>query len=439
MQFNGKRLELSPYLHSNELEPLKVKISACLEGKGGEVSVRSRAAELGQAYLGLNDEGRYKFLNLLITDFSIDHDQVRKSAEALFKDLTPQERDSVEDNLRQQLTPPYLTLLTQFNALPQGIKFLVDLRSDVMRLSKQHKELNQLNEVLHTQLCSWFDIGFLNLQKINWNAPAALLEKLIEYEAVHKVESWDDLHNRLGENRRCFAFFHPSMPEEPLIFVWVALVDEISDNVKSILETNHQETTNEQPSTAIFYSISSAQKGLAGVSLGNFLIKRVVDELCRECPSLEKFATLSPVPGFSTWLKERSRTPEVELFSEDELSAFSDAGVTPEQLLTDVAWLSDAAISEIAKEPLQRLLAKYIVEEKRTNGIASNPVAHFHLSNGAIFERINWKGDISEHGLDQSFGMMINYLYDLKFIDKNHEQYIDKGVISQSKKIQQYL
>ena len=311
MQFNGKRLELSPYLHSNELEPLKVKISACLEGKGGEVSVRSRAAELGQAYLGLNDEGRYKFLNLLITDFSIDHDQVRKSAEDLFKDLTPQERDSVEDNLRQQLTPPYLTLLTQFNALPQGIKFLVDLRSDVMRLSKQHKELNQLNEVLHTQLCSWFDIGFLNLQKINWNAPAALLEKLIEYEAVHKVESWDDLHNRLGENRRCFAFFHPSMPEEPLIFVWVALVDEISDNVKSILETNHQETTNEQPSTAIFYSISSAQKGLAGVSLGNFLIKRVVDELCRECPSLEKFATLSPVPGFSTWLKERSRTPEV--------------------------------------------------------------------------------------------------------------------------------
>jgi len=439
MQVSGKRLELSPYLHTNEHEPLKVKIAACLEGKGGEVSARARAAELGKAYLELNDEGRQKFLCLLITDFGIDHDQVRDTAEALFKDLTAESRRYVEDKLREQLNPPYLTLLTQFNALPQGIKFLVDLRSDVMRLSKDNKELNQLNEVLHTQLCSWFDIGFLNLRKIDWNAPASLLEKLIAYEAVHRVASWKDLHHRLGDNRRCFAFFHPSMPEEPLIFVWVALVDAISDNVNAILDTDQTEATREQPSTAIFYSISSAQKGLAGVSLGNFLIKRVVDELRGECPSLEQFATLSPVPGFSKWLKKNLTETDNEVFSEEEIAALTKAGLSAQSLVTDASWFSDKSVCDVAKEPMQRLVAKYIVEEKRNNTAAADPVAHFHLSNGAIFERINWMADISEQGLAQSYGMMINYLYDLNAIDKNHEQYITNGAIPQSKQILQNL
>lgn len=437
--FSGKRLELSPYLHADEHEPLKVKIAACLEGKGGEVSARARAAALGQAYLSLNDEGRQKFLSLLITDFGIDHDQVRSTAESLFKDLTHKERNDVEEQLRQQLTPPYLTLLTQFNALPQGIKFLVDLRSDVMRLSKENKELSQLNEVLQKQLASWFDIGFLDLRKIDWDAPASLLEKLIEYEAVHRVESWRDLHHRLGENRRCFAFFHPQMPEEPLIFVWVALLDEISSNVTAILDTSQDETTLEQPSSAIFYSISSAQRGLAGVSLGNFLIKRVVDELRRECPSLDKFATLSPVPGFSNWLREKIQQADSDTFTEEELEAFETAGITIPTAVENALWHNDKTISDTVRAPLQRLLAKYIVEEKRSNGNAANPVAHFHLSNGAIFERINWMGDVSEHGLNQSYGMMINYLYNLDTIDKNHEQYIDNGEISRSKQIQQYL
>ena len=439
-QFSGKRLELSPYLHADEIEPLKVKVTACLEGKGGEVSARARAAELGSAYLGMNDEGRYKFLQLLTTDFDIDHDKIRQTAEALFTDLTTERRIEVEEQLRDCLTPPYQTLLTQFNALPQGIKFLVDLRFDVMRLSKEHPELAPINEILHKQLRSWFDIGFLELKNINWNAPAALLEKLIEYEAVHRVESWDDLHHRLGQNRRCFAFFHPSMPEEPLIFVWVALVDELSANVNALLDASHHEVEIDNPSTAIFYSISSAQKGLTGVSLGNFLIKRVVDELKKECPSLTNFATLSPVPGFSTWLKRLAMQEDSELLTAEELETLKLAtDKTFNELLNDTTWVSDEKVSDAMREPMQRVLAKYIVKEKRENGNAANPVAQFHLSNGAIFERINWLGDLSEHGISQSFGMMINYLYDLSVIDKNHEQYIEHGDIAQSKQIQKYI
>lgn len=438
--FSGKRLELSPYLHADEIAPLKTKITACLEGKGGEVSARARAAELGGAYLSMNDEGRFKFLKLLTTDFSIDHNEIRQTAEALFTDLTQERRIEVEEQLRNCLTPPYQTLLTQFNALPQGIKFLVDFRFDVMRLSKEHPELSPINEVLHKQLRSWFDIGFLELKNINWNAPASLLAKLIEYEAVHRVESWDDLHHRLGQNRRCFAFFHPSMPEEPLIFIWVALRNEISSNVNNLLDTSHQEQEIDNPSTAIFYSISSAQKGLAGVSLGNFLIKRVVDELKKECPSLVNFATLSPVPGFTAWLKRLAAQDDSELLTKEELESLKlTTDKTFNELIEDTVWLSDEKICAVMKEPMQRVLAKYIVKEKKGNGNASNPVAQFHLSNGAIFERINWMGDLSEHGITQSFGMMINYLYDLNVIDKNHEQYIEHGDIAQSKQIQKYI
>jgi len=404
------------------------------------VSARARAADLGEAYLGLNDEGRHKFLKLLITDFGVDHDAVRHTAEALFSDLSSERRNEVEVQLREHLTPPYQTLLTQFNALPQGIKFLVDLRSDVMRLSKEHPELSPINEVLQNQLRSWFDIGFLELKNINWNASASLLEKLIEYEAVHRVESWDDLHHRLGQNRRCYAFFHPSMPEEPLIFVWVALVNEISDNVNALLDTSHHEIENDHPTTAIFYSISSAQRGLSGVSLGNFLIKRVVDELKKECPSLVQFATLSPVPGFSTWLKRLAAQPDSDLLKDDELEALRLATErTFAELLDDPTWVSDEKISDALCEPLQRVLAKYIAKEKKDDDKTSNPVAHFHLSNGAIFERINWFGDMSERGISQSYGMMINYLYDLDVIDKNHEQYIENGEIAQSKQIQKYV
>lgn len=438
--FAGKRLELSAYLHEDELHPLREKIQGCLESKGGQVSARARAAELGKAYLELNEEGKGKYLSLLVDEFGVDHDQVRETAEALFSDLDPSARAQAEQKLRKQLTPPYLTLLTQFNALPKGLKFLVDMRSDLLKLKRENPDLAPIEAELRNQLSSWFDIGFLDLKRIDWNAPASLLEKLIAYEAVHRVESWIDLHHRLAENRRCFAFFHPRMPEEPLIFVWVALVEELSDNVDTLLDTSQSEDIEETDHTAIFYSITSTQKGLSGVSLGDFLIKRVTDELKRDLPQLTEFSTLSPIPGFSVWLNKQIETDQDSIFSSanhDSIAAVTDRKL--EDLLATPDWLEDEAITGVMQALLKPLAARYIVDNKKGGNRALDAVAHFHLSNGALVERINWMGDTSKRGIAQSYTMMVNYLYDLNKIEENHEKYIENGSITKSKTVESLI
>lgn len=437
--FVGKRLELSPYLHENELAPLSEKISACLESRGGQASARARAAELGNAYVGMNDEGRRKYLQLLVEKFGLDHTAIRRTAEALFSDLDPTRRNEIETELRRQLTPPYLTLLTQFNALPQGVKFLVDMRNDLISFRREYPELEPMNQLLQEQLSSWFDIGFLDLRRIDWNAPASLLEKLIKYEAVHRIESWTDLRHRLAENRRCFAFFHPSMPDEPLIFVWVALVSELSDNVDELLDPNQSEQIDENTNTAIFYSITSTQRGLSGVSLGDFLIKRVVDELRQELPELKVFSTLSPIPGLSNWLENDwlQNSDEEPLLNEEDSEALAAAtDLSFEKLLTTRDWLEDEKVCAALKRPLCVLAARYITQQKRGNR-ALDAVAHFHLSNGAIVERINWLADTSERGKTQSYTLMVNYLYDLDRIESNHEDYIGNGIVVQSREVNQ--
>lgn len=435
--FSGKRLEVSAYLHDDEVKSLQEKIKACLESKGGQVSARARAAELGKAYLNLNDEGKVKYLNILASEHGIDHDQVRITAESLFADIPAEERIRIEGRLRKQLTPPYLTLLTQFNALPNGLKFLVDMRKDLIQLKKDHPHLSVIEAELKIQLSSWFDIGFLDLKRIDWNAPASLLEKLIAYEAVHRVKSWVDLHHRLAENRRCFAFFHPRMPDEPLIFVWVALVNELSDNVGTLLDVNQSVSMEETDDTAIFYSITSTQSGLAGVSLGDFLIKRVTDELQRELPQLKRFSTLSPIPGFAKWLTAQLEdSQESTVFTDEQRTRISEHTVLSiEALLEGQDWYHDEAIAPVMKEILTPLAARYITEEKRGGHRALDSVAHFHLSNGARVERINWLGDISERGKTQSHTIMVNYLYDLEDIEGNHEQYIETGSIATSKEV----
>lgn len=432
--FSGKRLELSAYLHEDELPSLREKIQDCLDSKGGQVSARARAAELAKAYLGLNDEGKAKYLTLLADEFGVDHDQIRQSAETLFTDLGSTERWSAEQQLRKQLTPPYLTLLTQFNALPKGLKFLVDLRADLLKLKTEHPTLAPIEAELRTQLSSWFDIGFLDLKRIDWNAPASLLERLIAYEAVHRVKSWIDLHHRLADNRRCFAFFHPRMPDEPLIFVWVALVEELSDNVNTLLDTSQSEDIGDNDHTAIFYSISSTQKGLLGISLGDFLIKRVTDELRRELPQLKVFSTLSPIPGFSEWLKRKIDEDVDSVITpkhRESISSVSDQAI--DRLLETPEWINDEPTAKAMQAILVPLAARYITNEKRNNTRALDSVAHFHLSNGALVEQINWRGDTSDHGIAQSYSMMVNYLYDLDQIEKNHEQYFEHGTIARSK------
>lgn len=439
--FSGTRLELSAYLHEDEIPPLREKIRDCLESKGGQVSARARAADLGKAYLNLNAEGKAKYLRILAREHSVDHDQVRITAESLFSDIPINERLSIERQLRDQLTPPYLTLLTQFNALPNGLKFLVDMRSDLIELKKDYPELAGIEEELRTQLSSWFDIGFLDLKRIDWNAPASLLEKLITYEAVHRVKSWHDLHHRLTDSRRCFAFFHPRMPDEPLIFVWVALVNELSDNVGALLDSSQTIAIKETDDTAIFYSITSTQNGLAGVSLGDYLIKRVTDELRRELPQLKIFSTLSPIPGFSKWLATQLHgSTEATICSDeqrDKVAQHTDASV--ETLLEDHGWHDDQALASVLREILMPLAARYITEVKRPGQRAFDSVAHFHLSNGARVERINWYGDDSTRGKEDSHTLMVNYLYDLEDIESNHEQYVESGTIATSKAVADLL
>ena len=423
-------------LPDDEHERLLVDIDECLLGRGGEVSARSRAAALGETYLGFSDEGRRNFLTLLAHNYGVDHRKITELSEGFSGDCTDDERLALEQKLRQQLSPPYLTLLTQFNALPQGVKFLIDMRADLLRCKRGDSHLEMLDEILRERLSIWFDIGFLELRRITWEAPAALLEKLVHYEAVHRINSWKDLKNRLEDDRRCFAFFHPRMPDEPLIFVWVALVDQLSDNVNDLLKIETLRSDPGQASTAVFYSISNTQSGLQRVSLGNFLIKRVVDQLLKDLPQLTTFSTLSPIPGFARWLEEQFAAEGGVQMLDAESKALQkvSADATLQSLLGQAKWQNDATICAALEAPMTRLCAHYLVNVKRRNR-SIDPVANFHLTNGALIERINWLGDLSKKGLQDAHGLMVNYLYELKEIEKNHEQYRESHLVATSKAV----
>ncbi|HEV2161225.1 MAG TPA: malonyl-CoA decarboxylase [Stellaceae bacterium] len=423
-----------PELSSEDAERLRVQLRDCLEGKGGEVSARARAAGLGRTYLALNAVGRARFLRLLATEFDIDHAEVGRISAQLRPAADDFERGKIERTLRHALEPPRVRLLTQFNALPEGVKFLVDMRAELMRLGRDDVELAALEQDLKTLLASWFDIGFLELHSIGWGSPAALLEKLMHYEAVHEIRSWNDLKNRLEADRRCFAFFHPRMPQEPIIFVEVALTKGMSDNVQALLDESAPIDDPTEADTANFYSISNCQRGLWGISFGDFLIKRVADMLAAELPHLKTYTTLSPIPGFAAWLEKRVQDEGNDLLIEEERAAITalpggDHGGFV-ALIARPDWNADAAVVEVLKAPLMRLCARYLLSETTPAGRAIDPVAHFHLSNGARIERINWQADTSKKGLQQSFGMMINYLYRLGDIERNHEAYTGEGQIT---------
>ena len=346
-------------------------------------------------------------------------------------------RGEAERALREALEPGRLRLLTQFNALPEGVKFLVDLRVEVMRLAVEEPVLAALEGDLKSLLKSWFDVGFLELRRITWDSPASLLEKLIAYEAVHTIRSWQDLKDRLDFDRRCFGYFHPRMPSEPLIFVEVALVDGMASSIQALLDPDAPVLDPAEADTAIFYSISNAQRGLAGISFGNFLIKRVVDSLKGEFDSLKNFATLSPLPRFREWLSRelKEHGDDILLSAERERLAALGLSSGGETLLARALGLPDwYAVSEIErtlKQPMLRLAAQYLMHARRGKG-AFDPVAHFHLTNGARIERLNWLGDTSEKGLAESAGMMVNYRYRLSDIETNHEAYTGEQKITAS-------
>ena len=436
---------IKPDLSStSDIDHLREQMQSCLEARGGEVSARSRAATLGQTYLELDRKGRERFLKVLAEDFGIDEEAVNCELTAL-QEAKPHERATSYADLRRSLEPGRIKLLMQFNGLPEGVKFLVDLRADLTRLTRKSAAFRSLDNDLRQLLTSWFDIGFLVLQRIGWDSPASLLEKLIAYEAVHEIQSWDDLKNRLDSDRRCFAFFHPRMPEEPLIFVEVALVNGLAGNVQELLDKDAPVIDPNDADTAIFYSISNAQKGLAGISFGGFLIKRVVDVLQGEFHGLKTFSTLSPIPGFRNWLDE-SLSGEEKLLSDSEISNLREAASITEEagnplqvILATANWLEEEAICDVVEPVLMRLCTRYLLKEKGRGGRALDPVGHFHLTNGALVERLCWMGNATEPGMERSYGLMVNYLYRLDKIEENHEVYTGDGKIKASTNVSRLL
>ena len=424
-----------------DLAHLKKQMQLCLDSPGGEITERAHTAELGRTYLNLNDEGRARFLGMLAGDFDLDSETLAKLATAYVKAL-PAEKTKLEIELRTALTTPRSRILKQFTALPDGFKFLVNMRADLLPLIGKDEKLKGLEYDLKQILSAWFDIGLLDLVEITWNSPAALLEKLIEYEAVHRVTSWEDLKNRLDADRRVFAFLHNKMPCEPLIFVHVALVKGMSDNIQSLLDEKSPVFDIDQADTAIFYSISNAQKGLAGIAFGNFLIKRVVSLLTERMPQIKNFATLSPVPGFRAWLNPLLEKGMEELLlpkEKETLRRLSDEKNTARELLQllDGQWWKDKETAAALKPILMRLAAHYLLNEKRS-GKPLDPVAGFHIFNGARLERLNWLGDISPKGMKQSAGIMVNYHYKLSDIDDNHEEFVAHGKIVASRQVKGY-
>ena len=416
---------------------LKNLMTECLEARGGEVSARMRAAELGKTYIELDKAGRTAFLEVLARSFAVDETLVGKAIAAYQGAKDDPARLGAEADLRRALEPPHLRLLRQFNDLPEGVRFLVDLRADLLALQSQDPHLVALDRDLRELLTSWFDVGFLDLHAITWDSPAALLEKLIAYEAVHEIQSWDDLRNRLDSHRRCYALFHPRMPQEPLAFVEVALVRGLAGRVQDLLQERAPDGEPLKVDAAIFYSITNTQRGLHGVSFGEYLIKRVVTNLAKELPGLKTFATLSPVPGFRAWLGGQDEALLAGFFSEEEQGGMRALGgndelpAALEAVLERPGWPEDPVVEKALKGPLMALCARYLLTP-RPDGRPVDSVARFHLRNGARLERLNWLGDSSGNGLGRSAGMMVNYLYARGDMEKNHEAYMSDGKIVMS-------
>ena len=425
---------------SEDDDSIAAQMRACLAGRGGEISARNRAARLAEAYVRLDEAGRREFF-LTLAGFESDPDAVARAHAALSEASHPAEQAGARARLRRALEPPRVKLLTQFTTIPDGMKFLVDLRAALREIAAGDPRLSALESDLRGLLANWFDVGFLELRRIDWSSPAILLERLAGYEAVHEVRSWRDLKNRLDSDRRCYAFFHPRMPMEPLIFVEVALLKGLAENVQRLLDPKAPMLDVREVDTAIFYSISNCQNGLGGISFGNFLIKQVVDLLSAEFRNLKAFATLSPIPGFRRWLEGKLREADANLLSVEEAEALTGAAGISEStelslsesgqaallaILDRRGWWREPLLRKAAEPVLLRLCARYLLIEGKGKR-AVDPVAHFHLTNGARLERINMLGDTSEKGGKESATLMVNYLYDPAKIEEHHEAYVGEG------------
>ncbi len=412
---------------------LREAMQSCLEARGGDVAARMKAAELGEAYSQAKREQRTTFLTILAEEFDAKPEVIAEAIAAW--QATDSERSAAQDTLRRALQPPRVKLITRFLSLPAGVKFLVDLRADLLAIAGKEPALRALDRDLRSLLESWFDVGFLDVRLISWDSAASLLEKIMNYEAVHEIRSWSDLRNRLESDRRLYGLFHPRMPDEPLAFVEVALTKGLATNVQALLDEKAPEKDPKAADSAIFYSISNTQTGLAGIAFGEWLIKKVVGHLGSELPNIKTFATLSPLPGFARWLVEQKAALLIRMTPESERTKlqgkFKEAKSFPQALrkaLEQDNWAEEKAAAEVLQPIMRRLGMRYLME-RRSDGQSLDPAARFHLRNGARLERINWLADISANGHKTAHGLMVNYLYDLATIDANHEAYSQQGKV----------
>lgn len=411
--------------------------------RGGEISVRDRAERIAAIYRGADTAQRAAILNLITHEFAPDRDELEQAISAIRAAADDAGLSRAEARLRVALDAPRAKFLTQFNLLPDGVKFLVDLRADLLELLPREPSLEVLQVELDGLLESWFDPGFLELRRISWQSPAHVLEKLIAYEAVHPIESWNDLRNRLDTDRRCYAFFHPRLPSEPLIFVEIALLKGLPDSVQTVLDQNAPVQDPRTADTAVFYSISNTQKGLRGISFGNLLLKRVIEDLQRDLPKLQVFATLSPLPGFRKWLDHaladgRALVPAADTAKLAAVIGHDDPATALAVALARADWPGDTRLADELREPMERLCARYLLQEK-SGTQPLDPVAQFHLNNGARVSRIFWLADVSTRGMRLSYGLMASYRYDLTEVDRNHEQFLESGHIATARRVQRLL
>ena len=382
----------------------------------GEASGLALAGEIISGYQRLPPAARLAFFSGLVSEFDVDANAVSAAAERY------RAQPDLEQlwSLTRAVEAPRQKLFRRINMAPDGTRTLVALRGHVLPLLREHPALRAIDSDLRHLFVAWFNKGFLELRRIDWSSPAMVLEKIIDYEAVHQINGWDDLRSRLREDRRCFAFFHPALANDPLVFVEIALTDAIPGDLAPLLVQQRKPSTG-KINTVVFYSISNCHPGLAGISFGNFLIKNVVEELRKEMPALKTFVTLSPVPGFRRWLATADLT-----------------GLVPEALVARVKEPLGRVVEQPVYDAQLKLCAHYLLREKSRDA-PLDPVARFHLGNGARLHRMHGGADLSAKGREQSAGIMVNYLYDLARIEENHEAFFDEGRIAVSRTISRLL
>lgn len=394
-----------------------IALCHALLSERGEVSGTRLAKEALSAYRLLEGPALGVFYDLLVEEFSPDPDEVGRCADIYRRD--PSQANLIR--LQRVVEPPRQELFRRLNIAPGGTGVLVEMRGRLLRERADKPEWAGIEADLAHLLASWFNRGFLALQRIDWRTSALVLEKLIQYEAVHEMRGWDDLHRRLGADRRCYAFFHPALPDEPLIFVEVALTRGVSVGVQPLLDPDSPVVDAASANCAIFYSITNCQPGLRGVSFGNLLIKQLAEDLGREFPRLKTFATLSPIPGFRDWL---------------DVVAKEDATLFPLQVRLDApGWYKDGVVAAEMQRDLLRLCAHYLLHAKHGHE-PLDAVERFHLGNGARLERVNWLADTSPTALQQSAGLMVNYLYRLGEVERNHEAYAREHRVVAARRIE---